>query len=187
MTPDHEPLSGLIDHPCLYSTIFAGQVDPATGEVVDALYDEAAHYCKAISHGIKKFHTKEYPTNDLMRYFCLPDAPELETAIKRKIRSAVLTVETAGKTLYAKLKLDMTEDLTNGELEAFAAQIESQYKDGWGAEFELVNIPAGQDAVCLRLWHSSFSFFTSEEMTLLRNQYQRTSKGKKPIKQRKAR
>lgn len=187
MNPAHESLSGLIDHPCLYSTIFAGQVDPSTGEVVDALYDEAAHYCEAISQGIKAFHTKEYPTNDLMRYFCLPDAPELETAIKRKIRSAVLSVETAGKTLYAKLKLDMEEDLTNGELEAFAAQIESQYKDGWGAEFELINIPAGQDAVCLRLWHSSFSFFSSEERALLQSQRQRTSKGKKHTKQQEAR
>lgn len=57
----------------------------------------------------------------------------------------------------------MTADLTRDELEAFTAQIESQYRDGWGAELELLTIPVGKEAVCLRLWHDEISFFSGAE------------------------
>ena len=34
-----EKLSGLIDKPCLYSTICATRVDAETGEAIEPLYD----------------------------------------------------------------------------------------------------------------------------------------------------
>ena len=135
-----EKLSGLIDKPCLYSTICATRVDAETGEAIEPLYDEAGTYCEVIARQMEAFRTKEYPTDDLMRYFCLPNSPQTETSIKSKIRSAHVTVEAVGKNLYGKLKLDMTADLTSRELEAFTRQIEVQYRDGWGAEFELLDI-----------------------------------------------
>ena len=161
-----EKLSGLIDKPCLYSTICATRVDAETGEAIEPLYDEAGTYCEVIARQMEAFRTKEYPTDDLMRYFCLPNSPQTETSIKSKIRSAHVTVEAVGKNLYGKLKLDMTADLTSRELEAFTRQIEVQYRDGWGAEFELLDICAGKDCVCLRLWHDEISFFTGQEFEL---------------------
>ena len=53
-----------------------------------------------------------------------------------------------------------TNDLTFEELDAFTEQIEVQYRDGWGEAFELLNIPAGEEAVFLRLWHDEISFLT---------------------------
>ena len=56
----------------------------------------------------------------------------MEAEIRRKVRAAHVTVEASGELLYARLDLDMTEDLTVSELEAFAEQIESQYRDEIG-------------------------------------------------------
>ena len=108
-----EKLSGLIDKPCLYSTICATRVDAETGEAIEPLYDEAGTYCEVIARQMEAFRTKEYPTDDLMRYFCLPNSPQTETSIKSKIRSAHVTVEAVGKNLYGKLKLDMTANKHN--------------------------------------------------------------------------
>ena len=153
-------LSGLIADPHLYSTIFVCSVDPKSGELVDALYDIAAPYQEAISKSLKSFHTRKYPDNNLMRYFKLTDNPQMEASIKGKIRSAYVDVEAWGELLYARLDLDMTADLTFEELDAFTEQIEVQYRDGWGEAFELLNIPAGEEAVFLRLWHDEISFLT---------------------------
>ena len=40
-----------------------------------------------------------------MRYLHWPDDPKMETAIRDKVRSAHITVEASGTTLYAKLEL----------------------------------------------------------------------------------
>ena len=156
----YEALSGLLGNPHLYSTIHAGQVDPKTGEAAEALYGEAAQYYGAIVQGLNAFQTKDYPTGNLMRYLRWPDDPQTEAAIRRKVRSAHVTVETSGDLLYARLDLDMTADLTVPELEAFVEQIASQYRDGWGAELEMKDIPTPDGAVYLRLWHEGVTFFT---------------------------
>lgn len=158
-----EEMSGLINRPCLYSTIRATEVDMETGEAIQALYDKAGKYRELIARRMETFLTGEYPTDDLMHYFNLPDSPRTEASIKSKIRSARVTVEAVGDTLYGKLELDMTEDLTAREFDAFTEQIETQYMDGWGGEFEMVGIPAGENCICLRLWHDEISFFTGEE------------------------
>lgn len=156
-------LSGLMENPHLYSTLRSGLVDSKTGEVIETLYDDAGQYQEAISHSMASFHTTEYPGNDLMQYFKLPNDPQMERSIKSKIHSAVATVEASGAKLYTRLDLSMTADLTRDELEAFTAQIESQYRDGWGAELELLTIPVGKEAVCLRLWHDEISLFSGAE------------------------
>ena len=156
----YEAMAGLLADPCLYSTIRVGKVDPETDETVEALYDEAGQYCEVIAQRLDTFHTDEYPANDLMRYLHWPDDPKMETAIRDKVHSAHITVEASGATLYAKLELDMTADLTIAEFEAFTKQVECQYQDGWGAEFELLTIPTSDEPVYLRLWHDEIAFFT---------------------------
>lgn len=61
-----DELAAQIQGPCLFSTIFACQIDLDTGEAVEALYDKAGKYYEAVSQAIRDFHTDEYPTNDLM-------------------------------------------------------------------------------------------------------------------------
>ena len=156
----YESMAGLLSDPCLYSTIRVCRVDPETDETVEALYDEAAQYREVIARRLDTFHTDEYPANDLTRYLHWPDDPRMEAAIRSKVRSAHVTVEASGTTLYAKLELDMTEDLTVKELKAFTEQVERQYQDGWGAGFELVTIPTSDEPVYLRLWHDDIAFFT---------------------------
>ena len=156
----YEATAGLLTDPCLYSTIRAGRVDPETGETVEALYDDAGQYCESIAQRLDAFHTDEYPANDMMRYLHWPDDPQMEAAIRDKVRSAHVTVEANGATLYAKLELEMTADLTISEFEAFTKQVECQYRDGWGAEFELITIPTSDAPIYLRLWHDDIAFFT---------------------------
>lgn len=172
----YEAMSGLMDNPCLFSTIRAGLIDLETGEVVDALYDEAGQYCEAISNSLDTFQTDEYPANDLMLYLHW-DQPQMEAEIRSKVRSAHITVETSGKVLYAKLELDLVKDLTAAELDAFTEQVACQYRDGWGAQFELVNIPVSDHAVCLRLWHDEISFFTGEVKARLQHRGRQKAKG----------
>lgn len=158
-----ELLSGLIANPHLYSTIHASLIDTETDEPIEALYDRAGQYQEIISSGIESFRTTDYPNNDLMRYFKLPDNPQMERSIRQKVQSAYVNVEASGLRLYARLDLFMTADLTDDELDAFTGQIEAQYRDGWGAEFELQTIPTERGGICLRLWSDDIEFFTAAD------------------------
>ncbi len=155
-----DELRSQITAPCLFSTIAVCQIDPETRGLMENLYDEASQYREAISRSIKTFHTAEYPSNDLMRYFKLPDDPQRETAIKRKVRSAEVDVTAVGEKLYAKLELELTMDLTGDEMDTFTGQIENQYKSGWGEAFEQVDAASGGDCIFLRLWHDDIAFCT---------------------------
>lgn len=156
-------LSGLIADPHLYSTVHVTLLDSADGEAIEPLYDRAGQYQEAISKGIAAFHTEQHPSNDLMQHFRLPDDPKMEQSIRNKVQSACVSVEASEEVLYARLDLSMSADLTHEELDAFTGQIESQYRDGWGAEFEVLTIPAGKEAVCLRLWNDDIRFFPASE------------------------
>lgn len=158
-----EAWSGLMENPHLYSTVHASLIDMETDEPIEALYDYAGQYQEVISRGIEAFRSQDYPSNNLMQYFYLPDNPMMEWAIRQKLQSAHITVESSGPRLYARLDLCMVADLTCNELYAFTNQIESQYRDGWGAEFELQVIPIKEDGIVLRLWNDDISFFTAAE------------------------
>lgn len=159
------PMSGLINHPHIFSTVYVGIVERETKEVEDALYDQAAPYCKSIAKALEEYRSKDFPHQNLMRYFSLPDAPKLEHVIKEKIIGAYLTADTVDGTLFAKLDLDMREDLTVTELDVFLEQIRWQYQDGIGAEFELQDIETEEGVLlCLRLAASDLDFFTEETL-----------------------
>ena len=152
-------MSGLFQNPRLYSTVRVCLLDDDLN-VEEALYEEAAQYCEDVANELKNFRTKEYPDNNLMRYFTLSDK-QIEAEIKRKIISAFPNVKAIGKKLYAVLKLTMTADLSVNELELFAEQIKSQYADGWGGDFEIKNLlMSNSDMICLRLYHEDMSFYT---------------------------
>lgn len=159
----YQPHVGLLQNPRLYSTIRAILVDEETNETVEALYDEAAKYQADIAREMAAFRTTEYPTNNLMAYFELPDDPDMEKRIKQKVRAARPTVQAEADTLYGVLELELTEDLTDQEFLCFIEQIRSQYRDGWGAEFEMLNIHTdSKDMVTLCLYHPDIEFYTAD-------------------------
>ena len=154
------PMSGLIENPKLYSSVQVSLIDEASGFVQEALYDEAACYAQDIAQAMEDLRTEKYPTNDLMRYFVLPDK-RMEAAIKEKVLSAHPTVQTKGPILYAVLELDMVKDLTVDEFRSFTNQIAHQYEDGWGEQLEFHDIKAkNSDVICIRLYYDGVKFFT---------------------------
>ena len=109
-------MSRLIDNPKRYSTLRLNLMEGDTLEAQEALYDSGICYYQDIVQEMKKFHTNEYPTNDLMQYFSLPYDKKREKIIKQKILSAYPTVQVEGNSLYAVLELNMVKDLTLFEL-----------------------------------------------------------------------
>lgn len=159
MNIEYETMSGLINTPYLYSTIRVGLIGKDSEEVAECLYDEAGQYCDGVNRAIAQFRSPQYLTNNLMPYFELPHDKQTEQNIRMKIQSAYLTVQAVGAMLYARLDLTISEDLTVEELKAFAEQIEAQYRDGWGADFELQDIETSSgDVICLRLYHGDITF-----------------------------
>lgn len=171
----YKAMSGLIDNPYIYSTVAVCIVDD-NYEVTECIYGNAAKYCNDIAQAILEYNTLDYPTNNLMYYFNLPEDEIVEKNIKQKINSAYLTVEVKGGILYAVLELDMNEDLSIDELEEFINQIDFQYKYGWGAGFELENISTKDCIVCLRVCDAEFYTGNALEETLANQEagYQQT-------------
>lgn len=173
MDIQYTPMSGLIQNPRLYSPLYVCLVDQESREVTEALYDHAAEYCGAVRDALAGFRTEEHPSTDLMLYFSLPDDPGMGHAIRRKIQSANLSARTEGELLYAELALEMAEDLTADELEAFGRQIESQYRDGIGAELELHDFPTdNSELICIRLAHDGLTFITGSAFEQMRENAQ---------------
>lgn len=172
---NYEKMAGLLGNPHLYSTVHVCLIDAESDEVEEALYDEAAQYREDIARSMESFRTDEYPENNLMTYFKIPDDPELEAQIRKKVKTARPTVKSSGTTLYASLELELTDDLTEDEFLAFVEQIRSQYRDGWGAEFELQTIESGTDRVCLCLYHSDMEFYTANALETWAHQKEQES------------
>lgn len=155
-----EENSGLIQCPLISSTLFAVLLDPDSDDVLEPLYDKAGKYTADIQAFMAGFTPEEYPSNNLMAYFSLPGLSAVEASIRQKVRSAVPSVYADGDQLYTVLKLEMTADLTNGELELFEAQIEKQYEKGWGGALEEASIATVcGDKIVLCLWHSDIEFY----------------------------
>jgi len=90
-----------------------------------------------------------------MTYFSLRGQRKMAKVIRSKVHAARMDVCSIGDTLYAAVDLELSEDLTKEELIAFTEQLEDQFKHGWGAEFELVDIPvAGGKEIAAWLDHS---------------------------------
>ena len=110
-----------------------------------------------------RFEPVEYPSHNLMDYFHLPGLATVETSIWRKVQSVIPSVYADGETLYGVLRLRMSADLTNGELELFQEQIAKQYEIGWGGELEAAQIKtACGDTIFVCLWHDSMEFYPAQ-------------------------
>ena len=159
-----EENSGLISSSKLISTVFVVLVDPDTNETIEPLYNLAGKYAADIQKFMAGFATKEFPSNDLMAYFSLPGLSAAEASIRQKIKSAVPSVYAQGELLFTVLKLEMTADLTNGELELFKEQIERQYEIGWGGALMETSITAASgDEIAVCLWQSDMEFYSGED------------------------
>lgn len=158
-----EENSGLIACPVISSTIFVVLWDDENDDVKEPLYDKAGKYASDIQKFMAGFETEEYPSHNLMDYFQLPGLAAVEASIRRKVQSAVPDVYADGEMLYGVLRLSMSADLTNGELELFQAQIAKQYESGWGGELEAAQIKtACGNTIFVCLWHDSMEFYPAQ-------------------------
>lgn len=159
--------SGLITNPVITSTIAVTLLDAGADEeenVKEALYDMAGRYVDDIRLFMSKFCPLEYPSQNLMEYFTLPGLAAVEASIRGKVKLAIPSVYADGEKLYGVMRLTMTADLTNGELELFKQQIEKQYADGWGGLLEETDIPtACGDMICVRLWQDDMEFYPGQK------------------------
>jgi len=129
----------------LVASVSVTLIDAVDMEVIDCIYDDAAKYEQDIRHAMQNFQTDQYPSSDLMNYFSLLDAPEMEAVIREKVHAARLDVCSIGGKLYSAVDLDLSADLLKEEVAALTDQLEQQFKEGWGAEFELADVPVEQE------------------------------------------
>ena len=136
-------MSGLIDAPHTYSTISV-TLYSRDGDM-ECLYDQAAQYADIINRHISGSASEENHHNNLMHRFHGEHMDNYDVHLARKVVSAIPSVVAVGDTLYGCLRLELNRDLTENELDIFISRIEHQYKDGWGGEFELQDIPVDEN------------------------------------------
>lgn len=159
---ERENDSGLIANPVISSTVAVTLWDAERDEPVP-LYDEAGKYAGDIAIFMARFCPVDYPSPNLMDHFSLPGLSAVEASIKRKVQLAIPSVYADGEKLYGILRLTMSADLTNGELELFKQQIERQYANGWGGELEESVIETSYgDLLYVRLWQGDMEFYPAQ-------------------------
>lgn len=130
----------------------------------ECLYDRSAPFEQHIRSALQKFHSEPSDGIDLMKYFSWPSDREMNYAVRLKIRAARLSVCAVGETAYAVVDLATTAELTEEEWDVFTRQLEYQYQDGWGSEFEATDIPIGQNKMILaRLCCEGLIYCCTEE------------------------
>ena len=136
-------------------------IDQETGQIPECLYDNAVQYADDISRTLHEFFSR--PEHDIMTNFTLPGAPETEAALRAKIHAVRLSAKAVGSSLYAELTMELTGDLTSEELGCLLTQIEEQCRNGFGEDFELIDIPTVQgDVVAARLGHDGLGFYSDQ-------------------------
>ena len=147
-----------------YSPIWVSVIDQETGQIPECLYDNATQYEDDISRALHEFFSR--PGYDIMTNFTLPGAPETEAALRTKIHTARLSSKAVGASLYAELTLELTGDLTGDELDCLLTQIEEQYRNGFGEDLELLDIPTAQgDVVAVRSGHDGLCFYSEQALS----------------------
>lgn len=113
------------------------------------LYDNSAPFEHDILQALQKFHSESSSSIDLMKYFSWPSDRKVDLGVKLKIRAARLSVCTVDTTAYAVVDLEVSDELTDDEWNAFKSQLEYQYRYGWGGDFEVTDIPIGNHQMIL--------------------------------------
>ena len=151
--------------PKLISSIWVSVREAGDNGSPDCLYDQSAPYEQDIRRILNGLPSEKFPSTDLMTYFSLPDHPEMEALIRSRVRAAPLRIQSIGNTLCAVVEPELSAPLEEEALTAFAGQLEYQFQEGWGAEFEVASTitAQGDEEVCARLCREGIRVFTSEE------------------------
>ena len=153
------------DPPKLISPIWVSMRGADDNSIPDCLYDQSAPYEQDVRRILHSLHSDEFPNTDLMTYFVLPDDPEMEAVIRSKIHAAPLSIQAIGNTLYAVVEPELSAELSETELQIFVNQLEYQFQDGWGAEFEVTQVltPQGDKEVIARLCREGISVYSMDQ------------------------
>ena len=101
-------------------------------------------YADAVDEAVKK-DIADF-NGDLMQYYHEDDS------VRRKVVSAVPSVEIRGKKLCGCLTVELREPLNEGEQAALCDYISGQYSDGWGEGFEQREIEVEDGKLYVHFW-----------------------------------
>ena len=127
---------------------------PNEPDYEDEFYDEyegcpldghdLLQYADAVDEAVKK-DIADF-NGDLMQYYHEDDS------VRRKVVSAVPSVEIRGKKLCGCLTVELREPLNEGEQAALCDYISGQYSDGWGEGFEQREIEVEDGKLYVHFW-----------------------------------
>jgi len=140
----------------LYSPVFCslGEYDEEGDYDTSELSQRtAASYLDDIHAAILKERLPEEKERGLMTYY--HDADTVED----KVRSLFVDVEIIGGKLWAVAELEITEPLTEDEVDALRDYLSGQYSDGFGEGFEQREIKVDDGELYVHLWQMGDEFF----------------------------
>ena len=101
-------------------------------------------YADAVDEAVKK-DIADF-NGDLMQYYHEDDS------VRRKVVSAVPSVEICGNKLCGCMNVELREPLNEGEQAALCDYISGQYSDGWGEGFEQRDIRVDDGTLAVHFW-----------------------------------
>lgn len=127
---------------------------PNEPDYEDEFYDEyegcplnghdLLQYADAVNEAVKK-DIADF-NGDLMQYYHEDDF------VRRKVVSAVPSVEICGNKLCGCMNVELREPLNGGEQAALCDYISGQYSDGWGEGFEQRDIRVDDGTLAVHFW-----------------------------------
>lgn len=111
-------------------------------------------YADAVDEAVKK-DIADF-NGDLMQYYHKDDS------VRRKVVSAVPSVEICGNKLCGCMNVELREPLNEGEQAALCDYISGQYSDGWGEGFEQRDIRVDDGTLAVHFWQEDGFEMTSE-------------------------
>ena len=115
-------------------------------------------YADAVDETVKK-DIADF-NGDLMQYYHEDDS------VRRKVVSAVPSVEIRGQKLCGCLTVELREPLNEGEQAALCDYVSGQYSDGWGEGFEQREIEVEDGKLYVHFWQEDgFKMTPSFEKT----------------------
>lgn len=120
------------------------------GELLDGM--DLLQYMEPIQKQVDHENSSEEEDGDicnLMEYFHGSDS------IKEKVKSAIVSVESAEGVLYGCTTLRLKEYLESEELQELCDYITGQYSDGWGEEFEQRDIRVDGGTLNVHFWQGA--------------------------------
>ncbi len=75
-----------------------------------------------------------------------------DDSVRRKVVSAVPSVEICGNKLCGCMNVELREPLNEGEQAALCDYISGQYSDGWGEGFEQRDIRVDDGTLAVHFW-----------------------------------